>query len=155
MGQRGKPRPNVNSSAKSSLILSLPGSKTRSWWKSWRRLKKQKTKLSRMSTTLEWLKLKKSSDPRLAGCVKFTDLKCGTWLSTEQGLRPPRHLGGQKTYTTPLPFGLLALHFPQMTHLPTLSALLKRPLPKILPSLAICKERKSRLRSKKPSRTPP
>ena len=118
------------------------------------RLKKQKTKLSKMATTLEWLKLKKPSSPRLAGCVEFIAPKCGTWLSTEKGLRPPQHLGGQKTYTTPLPFGLLALHFPQMTYLPMLLALLKRPLPKILPSPVICRERKSRLRSKKPSRTP-
>ena len=29
-----------------------------------------------------------------------------------QGLRPPRHLGGQKTYTAPMSFELPALHFP-------------------------------------------
>ena len=55
----------------------------------------------------------------------------------------------------PLLFRPLALHFPQMTHLPTLPALLKKPLPKILPSPAIHREKKSKLRSKKPSRMPP
>ena len=55
----------------------------------------------------------------------------------------------------PLPFRSLAFHFPQMTHFLTLLALLKKPLPKILPSPAIHREKKSRLRSKKPSRMPP
>ena len=75
-------------------------------------------------------------------------------LSTRQGLRPPRHLGGQKMYTTLLPFGPRAPSLPRMSQPPMLPALLKRPCPRILPFLAIFRKEKSRPRSRKPLRKP-